>query len=239
MDTTHFLHIANYPEKISKQNIEELEEVIKEYPFFQLARAIYVKALQNSNSFKFNNALKKAAAYTIDRKMLFELVTNPTPFDRFSKEFNLLEEEQEKTPILLKTNSSKEEAEKVLKKGSPIVFNSNEPHSFNEWLRLATYKPKNNKRQEIENHKTTIIDRFIELNPKIKPPDKTSKSPKILLEDIAENQEIMTETLAKVYLEQQKYDKAIQAYRILSLKYPKKSSFFANQIKAIQILQKK
>jgi len=48
----------------------------------------------------------------------------------------------------------------------------------------------------------------------------------------------MTETLAKVYLEQKKYENAIQAYRILSLKYPEKSGFFADQIKRIQILQK-
>jgi len=48
----------------------------------------------------------------------------------------------------------------------------------------------------------------------------------------------MTETLAKVYLEQQKFENAIKAYRILSLKYPEKSGFFANQIKAIKIFQK-
>jgi len=47
----------------------------------------------------------------------------------------------------------------------------------------------------------------------------------------------MTETLARIYLEQKNYDKAIQSYRILSLKYPEKSSFFANQIKAIKELR--
>jgi hypothetical protein len=47
----------------------------------------------------------------------------------------------------------------------------------------------------------------------------------------------MTETLARVYLEQHKYDKAIQAYEILILKYPEKSSFFADRITDIQILQ--
>ena len=49
---------------------------------------------------------------------------------------------------------------------------------------------------------------------------------------------LITETLAKVYLEQKKFENAIQAYRILSLKYPEKSGFFADQIKRIQILQK-
>ena len=48
----------------------------------------------------------------------------------------------------------------------------------------------------------------------------------------------MTETLAKVYLEQKKYDSAIKAYHILSLKYPEKSGFFADRIKAIKILQR-
>ena len=48
----------------------------------------------------------------------------------------------------------------------------------------------------------------------------------------------MTETLAKVYLEQKKYENAIQAFKILSLKYPEKGGFFADQIKKIKKLQK-
>ena len=48
---------------------------------------------------------------------------------------------------------------------------------------------------------------------------------------------LMTETLARVYLEQKKYSKAIQAYEILILKYPEKSIFFADRIKDIKILQ--
>jgi hypothetical protein len=43
----------------------------------------------------------------------------------------------------------------------------------------------------------------------------------------------MTETLAKVYLQQKNFKKALQAYHILSLKYPEKSGFFADQIRAI------
>mgnify|MGYP002631796987 FL=1 len=48
---------------------------------------------------------------------------------------------------------------------------------------------------------------------------------------------LMTETLARIYVEQKNYKKAIQSYKILSLKYPEKSSSFANQIKAIEQLQ--
>ena len=46
--------------------------------------------------------------------------------------------------------------------------------------------------------------------------------------------EFMTETLAKIYLKQEKYTKAIEAYEILSLKYPEKIILFANQIKKIK-----
>ena len=54
-----------------------------------------------------------------------------------------------------------------------------------------------------------------------------------------DNPELITETLAKILTNQKKYKKAIKAYRILSLKYPEKSSFFADHIKEIKKLDKK
>ena len=59
------------------------------------------------------------------------------------------------------------------------------------------------------------------------------------LESSEENEQLMTQTLAHVYVEQKKYEKAITAFTILSLKYPEKSSFFAHQIQAIKKLQEK
>ena len=53
------------------------------------------------------------------------------------------------------------------------------------------------------------------------------------------NEELITETLARVYLEQEHFEKAIESYKKLSLKYPKKSSFFADQINLINDLKKK
>ena len=84
--------------------------------------------------------------------------------------------------------------------------------------------------------KFELIDKFLESNPKIIP----SKSPsKIELneDDRSSKDGLMTETLARIYLEQNNYEKAIQSYKILSLKYPEKSGFFADQIKRIKILQ--
>tara|TARA_B100001939_G_scaffold47632_1_gene37059 strand:- start:72 stop:671 length:600 start_codon:yes stop_codon:yes gene_type:complete len=47
-------------------------------------------------------------------------------------------------------------------------------------------------------------------------------------------QDYMTETLAKLYVKQEKYKEAMKAYKILSLKYPEKISLFADQIKELK-----
>ena len=66
-----------------------------------------------------------------------------------------------------------------------------------------------------------------------------SQAVDVVKESLVENNELVTPTLAKVYLEQEHYEKAISAYKKLSLKYPKKNSFFANQIKLINKLNEK
>ena len=97
--------------------------------------------------------------------------------------------------------------------------------------------------------KSQLIDRFIQERPKIIPPTEAEKpaNSNSNKTDVSSNQtfntaysqgneSLMTETLAKVYLQQKNYKKAIQAYKILILKNPEKSGFFADQIRAIEKL---
>jgi tetratricopeptide (TPR) repeat protein len=141
-----------------------------------------------------------------------------------------------------------EAAEEKLEIGKPLVFDINEKYSFQEWLQLSKIHPiergisapieiKSTAIDPEKQKKNELIDKFIEASPKI-PPIKKEAEPKVFLEPSSENNSyLMTETLARVYLEQNKYEKAIQAYEILILKYPEKSSFFANRISDIKILQ--
>ena len=128
--------------------------------------------------------------------------------------------------------------------GKPFQFDKNETHSFSEWLQLAKIAPivreetekQMNVSSELEK-KFDLIEKFIELNPKIPQAKDATAVPINIAKSNETPSSIMTETLAQIYLEQKKYSKAIQAYEILILKYPEKSSFFADRIKNIKILQ--
>ena len=125
-------------------------------------------------------------------------------------------------------------------KNKPLNFTKEDSYSFSEWLILTTARPiireETKKTSNPLNSNFDLIDKFIQENPKLKP----SKS--AITDDREENlahhiihapETLMTETLAKVYLQQNNYHKALQAYKILILKYPEKSGFFADQIRLI------
>ncbi|MFD0993320.1 hypothetical protein [Tenacibaculum geojense] len=235
MVKSDFLHTITNPLTVTSQQAKEIKLVIDAHPYFQAARAVYLKYLQQQASFKYNNELKATAAYTTDRSVLFNFITN--------NDFSKVSTSNEKENSVADNNeiivSEEEKASIDLEIGKPIPFTKSETHSFNQWLQLATtaspiIRSENEEKPEEKSEKDKIIERFIASNPKIAPVSKTA--PLKPLETSAKPQ-LMTETLAKVYLEQKKYDSAVKAYEILSLKYPEKSSFFADQIKRIQILQ--
>lgn len=139
--------------------------------------------------------------------------------------------------------------EEKLELGKPLEFSKSETHSFQEWLQLSRIQPidrtsetKNNpttlKTEDVSKKKQeAIINKFIQSNPKISAVKHGTPSSINIDINKEDTTSLMTETLAKVYLEQKKYQKAIQAYEILILKYPEKSSFFADRISDIKILQ--
>ena len=241
LDKRKYIHVLEKPEVISQEINSELKNIIQQYPYFQSARALYLKILKNKDSFKYNNELKITAAYTTDRNVLFDFITA----NSFKEISNLKEKKVSLKELLLPRKKEIQNIKEDLAIGKPLAFTKNESFSFNQWLQLSSKNvisrdgPTEIKKEiAVENLvKNAIIDRFIEKSPKISRPNKTNL-PEIKVAENKQNSQLATETLAKVYLEQKKYESAIQAYKILSLKYPEKSGFFADQIKRIQILQK-
>jgi tetratricopeptide (TPR) repeat protein len=281
MNNSEITNLLNKPFAINELQTASLENVVAEFPYFQSARALYLKGLYNQNSFKYNYALKITAAHTADRSILFDYITSDdfvTITNQYSveKEAKISEIAVENSivvppykiekSIIASINASNPnfiseekieenpipEIEIALEKleiGKPLAFSTSEKHSFQEWLQLSKSKPiareistiEDGKSEEIDpekKKKIELIDKFIQTNPKIPQIKHDQKTSNFIFEPSkSDNSYLMTETLAKVYLEQHKYQKAIQAYEILILKYPEKSSFFADRILDIKNLE--
>ena len=147
--------------------------------------------------------------------------------------------------------------EEFMRKKEPTKdeVKKNEKHSFDEWLSLiadgnSVSKPGDNDVHEKSNGKArkkrtignqhSLIDDFIKANPKIEPPkDRNVKNEDISKASVSEDEDLITDTLAKIYISQKHYAKAILAYEKLSLKYPEKKLYFASQIRKIKELKNK
>ena len=217
------------PNEISADDTQILSELIKTFPFCSTSRILHLKGLQNTNNIHYNQTLKKTAAYSVDRKQLFYFLTKEKVKENQPKSNK---KELKKNPIYKKKPITKE-----LNIGQPLKFDEKETHSFNEWLKLSHAIPirRYEERENKLHKKINLIEDFISnRDRKLKKEfysanDKAKKSAKF-------NFDIITETLAKVYLEQGHYEKAKAAYFQLCLKYPQKSSLFASQIELIDQL---
>ena len=197
------------PYIINKDESIYISNILKSFPYFQTAHILYSKALQNTKSIRFKSQLKKAAIYSGDRNLLFDIISQ-------QKDLNI-------SKATIKQKLKKEEKKAEL-------------HSFLDWISIVqTKKIVRSKKQNSDE----IINIFLEKKPKIKNnKQRFFNASENAKKSIVENNDIITETLAKVYTKQEHFEKAILAYQKLSLKYPQKSSYFADQIKVIKKIKK-
>ena len=202
--------IIENPCTMHKDESIYISNILEKFPYFQTAHILYSKALQNTKSIRFKSQLKKAAIYSGDRNLLFDIIS-----------------QQEDSNI-----SKNTDIQKLKKEDKKAEF-----HSFLDWISIVqTKKIVRSKKQNPDE----IINIFLEKKPKIKNNTKQKffNASENARKSIKENNDIFTETLAKVYAKQEHFEKAILAYQKLSLKYPQKSSYFADQIKVIKKLKK-
>lgn len=92
----------------------------------------------------------------------------------------------------------------------------------------------------IPRHSNNLIDRFLStspgslrLNKPVTNEQQVTSDNNVIEKSVTETDDILTETLANLYAEQKNYEKALEAFKKLSLKYPEKNSYFATRIEEI------
>src|ERR1044072_9184320 len=78
MNATQFLTWMRNPGKTSREESAQLDALLDAFPYFQSGHLLYIKNLHNQGSFLYNNQLKTAAAYAVNRKVLYNLITLKT-----------------------------------------------------------------------------------------------------------------------------------------------------------------
>ena len=121
------------------------------------------------------------------------------------------------------------------------LIENNDPKSFLEWIGVSAteVKPeislKQAERLAFKKRAESLINEFIANQPKIKPKKEFYSPENMAKKSLVDNENIVTETLAKVYADQGNISKAKSIYEQLILRFPEKKSYFATIIRNLGV----
>ena len=270
MDNKQLIGYMTMPERMKGNDVDEVEQMVKTFPYFSIAQALLSIAYQNIGSPNYDSQLKRAAATMPNRDKLrllsmiakhrleskLEIPALPDEFEPKDNVFSSIEsidtkEEQngsiirEKVFIIPEIDLSGsheelsaemallEEKRKSIDELKAIIANRlKEIEEEKQRKEAGKPAPKKLSRKE-------LIDKFITENPSISRPKAEFYNPISAAQNsIIDQENIVSETLAKIYEQQNYFEKAISIYKKLGLKYPEKSRYFAAQIERLQESQK-
>ena len=226
-----------HPELLNRDTLYELRTLLARYPYFQTVRLLYLKNLFLLRDITFGEELRKAALYIADRKVLFYLIEGERftimPSEGEAKTSDLLGLDRTLSLIdAFLAGQPEEEQRDVTQLPMDITadYTSYLLTETEEKVPVAEIPPL--KGQD-------LIDNCLESNtdePLLSSQEATDESEVEEKEPETEDESYFTETLAKIYVKQQRYSKALEIIKKLNLKYPKKNAYFADQIRFLEKL---
>jgi len=259
VQVNNFIQYLNDSEQLKTVSEGEIMTIVKEFPYCQTGQLMYAINLKSNNSILFEEQLKKAASICPDRTRLFEYIRQNSEISSEGEstitkvkstsdkvlvdeklvstagkdELATLEKEYLTTAISSTILLESEEVfvEKIDEVKEINLFNEDVSHSFSSWLKHYNGEEQIESKKE-RNH--DIINKFIQEDPRIKPKEVKFYSPTNMARISVTDSGVVSETLAIIHVDQGNYHEAIMTYEKLSLKNPKKSSYFASQIKILK-----
>lgn len=209
-------------------DIRNMELLIEQFPYFSTARTVYLKMLHASGHSAYPEKLKHNTIYIPNHKQFYRFLNNLSQPDDVQNQMS------GRIPVVIELLEDKEEEKRVVPAVTFYQLEKEFPEEeflpidaiANEWL---------TRKKQKEERKDSLIDKFIQTEPSMpKITENNVPSSDVTTTDTSTQPEFFSETLAKIYVRQQLYDKAIATYLKLSLKYPEKSVYFAVQIEKIK-----
>ena len=240
-----FQHIMANPQSIGENDIEMLSSVVEMYPYFTVAQVLLSVGLELNDEKKAAKQLRLAAAMTPDRNALRHLMAESKekmkvvdlPDELGNETLEPIHDNQylkhETINILeIDLNKSQEELSREM------LLLEEKRKSLDELKALIEQRIEELEREKAEPKKeqkklskSEIIDKFIAENPQISRPKQDFYDPMTVAQaSVVDKENIISETLATIYLNQGYVEKAISMYEKLSLKNPEKSVYFAELI---------
>ena len=242
MTPTHLQEWIRHPETLNRDTLYELRTLVARYPYFQSLRLLYLKNLYLLHDGNFGAELRKAVSYVADRRVLFYLIEGDRYALKSQKASPLFSDDLEKEPSV----------DRTLSLIDAFLATAPEEHSQSTELDYAVdytaylmqeEHPGVDAEEETEVPKLRgheLIDDFIQKSESPDAPDERRELPagESAAPPVSEelDDSCFTETLAKIYVKQHRYDKALEIIKKLSLNYPKKNAYFADQIRFLEKL---
>ena len=239
--------LIKHPQYLDRDTLYELRSMLALYPYFQTARLLLLQNLYLLHDPSFDAELRRAAIYITDRRVLFQMIEAAhyrlrTPQVQTKKAEN--EEERENRTISLIDNflDSIPKDDDTDAENNPKRKPTPADAAVDYVAYLLESETDDDKAEDVPQLiGQDLIDSFINNDKtKIVLSEEPQLSPD--LEQETENEEkepdegFFTETLARIYIKQGRYSKALEIIQRLSLQYPKKNAYFADQIRFLKKL---